>query len=291
MPTLTQVKLPPPKTFSEFEDIVVSALQTRSPRTAPKRWGRSGQGQNGVDIYYEDELARSTGVQCKLVSSFTIDDMKRAIAAAESFTPGLENFLIALGLPRDAKLQKAALEIAARRATKNKFRVGLLFWDDIADDLARDPVELSKHYPQFFPPWFAQSSVVGSSLPDEIAKRRYEAMRELGAFRMSCLPKKSHPDMEWSDACDEIALYLDNHAEYLRTFRQRFAGVLPREVDDCVATAEAKAVDGAFDLSKLPDEPFIPRSASRAANAMYEQIENAEERLKKFLEKHPRLKF
>src|SRR5438445_13521460 len=65
MPTFAQVKLPVPKSWDEFEDIVTSAIYAQQPSLSPQRHGRQGQSQHGVDIFFEDFTTRHTGVQCK----------------------------------------------------------------------------------------------------------------------------------------------------------------------------------------------------------------------------------
>lgn len=106
MPTLSQIQLPKPQGYAEFESIVASAVATRGVTQQPRKIGRNGQAQQGVDIHYVDTLGRQTGVQCKLVTEFSIEDLNAAVGEAEEFKPTLENFYVAVAMPRDAKLQK-----------------------------------------------------------------------------------------------------------------------------------------------------------------------------------------
>ncbi|WP_442786351.1 restriction endonuclease [Leptothoe sp. PORK10 BA2] len=69
MPVPSTSDLPKPKSWDEFEDIVweVYARKWQDPHT--QRYGRSGQAQNGVDIYGQQNSSKSSNsyiaIQCK----------------------------------------------------------------------------------------------------------------------------------------------------------------------------------------------------------------------------------
>jgi hypothetical protein len=173
-----------------------------------------------------------------------------------------------------------------------KDRYPLMFWDDIQDDLARQPTELSKHYPQFFPPSLPQQPLSQNShLADKIAMTRYEALREISALRRGCLPSRNHPDMDWWEACEVIALSLGRHAKHIGSIAKEFGAELPRDVLICLEKAEAAAEDGNFDLAQFALNGNVPKSASEAADTMYEKLKCAEDLLRSFLEQHHGLKF
>ncbi len=261
MPTLSQIRLPVPKSWDEFEAIVASAISTQNPSVAPSRYGRSGQAQTGVDIYFEDAMTRTVGVQCKCVENFTFTQLTDEVTKAEAFVPRLESFVIALALPRDAKLQKQVFKLSHERAQAQKFRVGIWFWDDIADDLSRDPAELARHYPQLFgniatPPTRPERVV------DDIAKQRFSAYQELWSYLHSrLLPNRRHPDYDWDNALDEMALDLHNHSKQLDALHKRLGAILPKEVESSIASAAAAAQDGASRLIWLTMRAFpTPRA-------------------------------
>src|SRR5665213_669716 len=150
MPTLSHIVLPVPKSWDELEDIVASAIDLQGPQSPPQRFGRLGQSQDGVDIFYEDSFTRPTGVQCKCVAGFSFKQVEAEIAKAEKFAPPLDSYVVALSLPRDAVLQRQVFALSSNRAQAQKFRVRLWFWDDVSFYLSRDPAALERHYPQLF---------------------------------------------------------------------------------------------------------------------------------------------
>jgi hypothetical protein len=60
-----------------------------------------------------------------------------------------ENLYIATTAKRDAVLQKAVREISKKRPQPGLFKVDVLFWDDVCQDLAKDDDIFFRHYPQF----------------------------------------------------------------------------------------------------------------------------------------------
>ncbi len=273
MPTLTQVQLPVPKSWEEFEDIVVSAINALNPTKRPQKYGRSGQDQNGVDIFFEDYLTLSTGVQCKCVKEIDFKTIKNEIAKAEQFSPALNSYIIAVTLSRDAKVQKQVNQLSAQRSAAKKFRVGIWFWEDVEFFLSRDPNELARHYPQMFAAITAPMARRDGTQND-VARRCVEALNELWAFRHRFVPRMRHPDMDWDEALEDIALDLNNHAAFLHDAIGRMGAILPHEVTDLLQSAAAEAEQGAFGVS-LTDDFEVPRKACKAAGRMYDLLTDA----------------
>ena len=152
MPTISSSQVPAPKSWDEFEDISLSAAKLRWNSTDFFRHGRLGQKQDGVDIWGHDDDERHIGLQCKkTIGEITLDVIKAEIKNAEKFTPKLDRLYIATTAPRDAPIQKAVRDISQKRAGAGDFRVDILFWDDICNDLAKDEDVFFGHYPQFKP--------------------------------------------------------------------------------------------------------------------------------------------
>jgi len=150
MPTIASSSIPPPKSWDEFEDIMLSAAKLRWNSDAFFRNGRTGQKQDGVDVYGHDDEDRHIGVQCKnTIEGVSSAILKKEISNAEAFRPLLDRLCIATTAKRDASLQKEVRIISAERHTAGKFRIDILFWDDICHDLAKNDDMFFTHYPQF----------------------------------------------------------------------------------------------------------------------------------------------
>jgi len=149
MPTLANMEIPPPKCWDEFQDITLSALKLRWKSVNLQQNGRLGQEQAGVDIFGPDDLDRRVGVQCKKTTGeLEPKTVLEEVAKAERFQPPLEAFFIATTGRRDAKIQAAVRLLTEKRHTAGSFPVGVLFWDDLVQDLVTNPAEFKKHYPQ-----------------------------------------------------------------------------------------------------------------------------------------------
>ncbi|GAB6180330.1 hypothetical protein JCM14036_16490 [Desulfotomaculum defluvii] len=149
MPTLSSMVIPIPKSWDEFEDICLSCLKIKWSSPNLTRHGRQGQPQAGVDVYGDDDLGQFVGVQCKLTNlNIDINLVNEEITKAETFVPELAVYYIATTSPADAKLQKDIRLFSKQRVSEGKFPVGILFWQDLIQELIINESEFKKHYPQ-----------------------------------------------------------------------------------------------------------------------------------------------
>jgi hypothetical protein len=136
MPTLANMLIPPPKSWDEFQDITLSALKLRWRSANLQQNGRQGQAQAGVDVYGPDDLGRHAGVQCKQTTDeLELSTVLAEVKKAEAFKPALEAFFMATTGKRDAKIQTDVRLLSENRLKVSKFPVGVLFWEDIVQDL------------------------------------------------------------------------------------------------------------------------------------------------------------
>lgn len=152
MPTLAHTNIPTPKSWDEFEDIVLTALQIRWLNPDLTRHGRPGQKQNGVDIYGKDDKDLFVGVQCKnTVEGVTETLISKEVQSAKSFVPAITRLIIATTARRDVSIQEYCRTQSKVQAKAGLFSIEALFWEDICHDLATDEEKLFKHYPQLRP--------------------------------------------------------------------------------------------------------------------------------------------
>ena len=136
MPTISNMNLPTPKSWDEFEEITLDPLKIKWDSPNLQRHGRRGQSQNGIDIYGEDYLSQHVGVQCKKYDlELKKSVIEEEITKAERFQPAIKIFFIATTQPTDAKLQKDVRLISKDRTSIGKFAVSIFFWDDIVQEL------------------------------------------------------------------------------------------------------------------------------------------------------------
>jgi hypothetical protein len=152
MPTLPTGELPKPKSWDEFEEIIWDIFLRKWNDPHAKRYGRSGQEQQGVDVYGQPAELQGgyAGVQCKRYEDekLTRKVIEAEILKAESFQPPLALFILATTANRDARLQEAVREINLERTAGGKFQIELLFWEDLSHELLSEENHdlLKRHY-------------------------------------------------------------------------------------------------------------------------------------------------
>lgn len=150
------MSLPPPRDFSEFEDLCCDLWRRIWGDPNAKRNGRRGQRQHGVDVFGR-RAGRSEGLQCRTKDQMTgsklvFPELARLILEAENFSPPLAAFTIATTALRDAPLQERIRRLSTSREAEGRFTVGVWFWEDILCELAANHDLLIKYYPEIFAP-------------------------------------------------------------------------------------------------------------------------------------------
>lgn len=108
--------------------------------------------------------------------------------------------------------------------------------------------------------------------------RQLEALSMLRSIFRKILPKRRTPDMDWYEACEEIAHAFSNHAERIHEYLCSYDAVLPSTVREKIEEAERIATDGTFQFewnSKKGDaEPTDEaiKTAEELYNALNEAI-------------------
>ena len=140
----------PPLYWQQFEDLTAGVFERafRDPR--PTKFGRPGQGQNGVDVYgLENGDGRLIGIQCKRMDELDEHNNPRpggvitktfldaAVEEARTFTPKLDTWVLATTAKRNANIQRYALKLNEQSRKAGRFGVQVWFWDDFVTDLNR----------------------------------------------------------------------------------------------------------------------------------------------------------
>jgi hypothetical protein len=287
MPTCSQMRIPLTDSPSEFEDIVRSALKVRWNSPNLQRFGRNGQSQHGVDITGPDDLTRHVGVQCKSEEALTFQKIKAAAEKAEGFAPKLEASYLTTGTSRDGKLQQEVMLLSDQRRKEGKFPVGILFWEDLYEDLVTDVNEFAKHYPQFVPSQFLSKAGVRdvkAVLQVKVANQQFRAAQEVHSLRHDLtahLP--TWPDMEWGDVEEFIALDFDAYENRISDFLKSYGLVLDDDLKTLLTEAKSICSDGKFTVEMSEDGPQVSRDGHRLADRLYHVLEKAAEMARTWL--------
>ncbi|MBW4670436.1 MAG: NACHT domain-containing protein [Cyanomargarita calcarea GSE-NOS-MK-12-04C] len=139
MPIPATSELPKPKDWNEFEDIVWEIYTRKWQDSHAQRYGRSGQEQHGIDIYGKPKDSNSyIAIQCKRYRNGKLSDknIEEEVKKTQLFTSEIKEYIIATTESRDRKLQDYLREVNNERKLENKFLIGIVFWEDICNELA-----------------------------------------------------------------------------------------------------------------------------------------------------------
>jgi len=294
MGTLVGLRVPPPKDEDEFEDITCTAARLRWPGSDFERHGTRGQRQNGVDIVGHDDTDRLTAIQCRnLEKRPTLQMVRKAIEDAEAFKlPGtgapLECFYYACSTKRDAKLQVEVRRISRERKKAGKFTVGLLFWPDIWNDLALDPRQVAKFFPQFVAFDSLPDGIqpgVQEKLQDKIWMARYQAQLDFGSLVASLLDGiPSHID-DWGDACEFIAMDFGSIGKSVRGLLRQYEAQLSADVRKMLEDAYSISQAGEREVSFPEGVPEVTGNGRDLAGKLYDCLEAAKQQSLKEINK------
>src|SRR6266699_552616 len=129
MPTQANLTLPPPKYWQEFEDMLHDLFKAEWKDPNAQKNGRSGQPQNGVDIYGQpDQKEKWAGVQAKKKdqladTSVTEEELQLEVNKTKRFEPKLYEYILATTGQRDQNIQKKARLITEAHQKEGLFRV------------------------------------------------------------------------------------------------------------------------------------------------------------------------
>jgi tetratricopeptide (TPR) repeat protein len=150
----SRFQFPAPTNASDFEDLCLSIFQCVWQDNTAQKNGRSGQAQNGVDIF-GTENGKLVAVQCKkkdlsLNSKLTKSEILAEVKLAVGFDKDLSKLIIATTDARDIKIQKYARELSKKYKKEAGFSVVLQAWEDLTPRIGqyREKVMLV-HYPEF----------------------------------------------------------------------------------------------------------------------------------------------
>jgi hypothetical protein len=154
--SLSSISLPKPKNWQDFESHarVLFACVLNDPNTQQN--GRSGQRQQGVDLYgYRDNRVDClVGVQCKkkFDAQVTEEELRAEVENAKTFKPPLSEFILITTAPRDQKMQEVARIITAELAkTDHPIHVSVWGWEDVQEHASHHETAWNAFDPQRSP--------------------------------------------------------------------------------------------------------------------------------------------
>jgi hypothetical protein len=100
----------------------------------------------------------------------------------------------------------------------------------------------------------------------------FEAVSKFVALRRNMMPRHRVPEMDWADACDEIAMQFGELEGLFSDFISEYGAVLSDEAVDLISNCISLAGQNKFEASSEEISP----GANAAANDLYDNASEAE---------------
>lgn len=261
MPDQTNVQIPPPANWQDFERLCADLWRHLWKDPYAQMNGRTGQVQCGVDIWGSPKGQRGIcGIQCKgkdggYEKTLTARQLRDEVTKARSFRPALKRFVLATSARNDVSIQKLTRELSAKHRKCKLFSVDVHGWDEISRRLARYPEVLQTHYPQFFAT--SKTNQIGIDV-SALVERPPTAMRRL----------VSQPDLqgfEYRTRREKSKLFIEAHAPYLSILAD--GGPIPGLRSSCLPLIGRYPCLDIKVLNNSPDTLFLSSATLRVSKS------------------------
>jgi hypothetical protein len=120
----------------------------------------------------------------------------------------------------------------------------------------------------------AESYKVKLKKSEFIFSREFDAASALVSLIRDISPQVTRPEMEWYDACDEMATAFDSIEKRLHEYLRSHGAIVPDEVRELVSRAF-----GLASHNKFSDGPDVSSEANEAAKKLFEALTSAETKM------------
>lgn len=233
---------PPPAEWQTFQTLVAGFARVLYDEHTVEEYGRTGQRQNGVDVFARDHVGKNIGLQCKWAhESLSEDALADECDKATKFAPALDYFILWTTATRDVHLQDAAHELD--QSGTHAFAVGIRFWDDAVEQLNRMYSVASTYYGD----WLEEHHLTA----DHDHRRKLRIAFDRPAFLDSIHLERNFGDL--LQAVKDTLVFLKAGLLYDRYDRTLVAQALPFSL-----LSDAKYVEGLAKVaSMLTDLEFL----------------------------------
>jgi tetratricopeptide (TPR) repeat protein len=152
MVQLSSSRIPPPLKWQDFEDLCHDLWSQIWKDANAQKNGRTGQPQNGVDVFGRLDNGTWVGVQCKgkagnIRARLKPAELRAEVEKAKRFEPRLAQFIMATTAGRDKDVQEEARRLTQQHETCGLFSVHVWSWDEITAALEEHQAVFRRHYP------------------------------------------------------------------------------------------------------------------------------------------------
>lgn len=97
----------------------------------------------------------------------------------------------------------------------------------------------------------------------------YDASNDLYKITQQVILKKRYPEMDWEEACEDMALNFEQNEEKLDQFLQKYYTALPPEIVESINRCISNCSEGKFEVIDLA----VSRQGRKFAGEVYEILD------------------
>lgn len=165
MNNLMYIEIPKIKDPIIFEHICKDIIESKGEFEQVQFNGRSGQPQDGVDIFArKNDTKEWIGIQCKVRSNNDLSekDILDEIKKAKDFNPDLTCYYVYTTSSRDVIIQEFIRTKYDEILKDYGFKIQILFWEDIEGILKEEKYYLVYH--RYYKEFFANNETLGHGI-------------------------------------------------------------------------------------------------------------------------------
>ncbi|MCP3463582.1 hypothetical protein [Bradyrhizobium sp. CCGUVB23] len=260
---MSDEQLHPPASWDKFEEICADLFSRIWNDPELVRYGRSGQRQNGVDIYGKQNGADS-GVQCKgkriwPPTKLTIKEIDAEIEEAKKFRPVLKTYIIATTADNDVAVTDHVNAISEKHAAEGLFRVTVFGWRELTRRIDDFPELKEKHFD------IIALRQMKRTMPGEIAERVVEELKNSNIVIPASADHTTRPNSNILDQGLAEAIERDVAHRYERALQRSVFPELSKKDELAQLAVEIINAKGAAPSSGLRRTILLRAARSAAA--------------------------
>ena len=117
-------------------------------------------------------------------------------------------------------------------------------------------------------------------LNEKFLENQLEASFKLYKIMKDMVPEKNYPEMDWYEACDEIACNFESLQKQLAEFLENHYTTLPPDIYETLQSTEYLCSDGKLEI----DGPDVPEFLNKKADEAFENIKESCVKLKSYID-------
>lgn len=217
MTDVTSRHLPPPTDWQAFERLCFDLYRSVWQTDDAHLHGRKGQKQGGIDVYGTDRRSgKRAGVQCKgkdrdFGGRVTEQELKREVAAARTFHPPIDFFVLATTAPNDKTIQAVARALTEEHLRDGFFEVHVVGWEELRQLIYEHPQIIEVHFADLSP---TLPGLLRDAIESEGLRTRQVLITEF-ARRLPTQPEFAAGPAPGAEAVDELGIRITTLASLL----------------------------------------------------------------------------